>query len=215
LGIRRDQEAVYLALAQNLGMAVRVDQPGHSLLDYHTAQAPVQRKGRNIFTRRDEIRDMLEPAEQLNTILSTRRYIADAFFTVCLWIKGEVATYSLETMKKALEQPHFVLYLGRKSCPAALPLNAELIQADNLAAALQQYPVDERIQNTWRKPVHDIVVYLDRTEQAGLELEAESKVRDEVLSKQRFLFSERYEGMARIRSAATEEGEDVHQQSGT
>lgn len=129
-------EQEHQALVEGYGMAAKVILPGLPLVDYHTAQVPSSGSGRNrrIFaTRRDELTWM--PRHELNTVLSRRDYRQDAFVGIALWSRTG-APYSLETLRARLIAPEFVLYLGRKSCPPALPLNPQIRAANDIVAAL-------------------------------------------------------------------------------
>ncbi|EGW52931.1 type I-E CRISPR-associated protein Cas5/CasD [Candidatus Endoriftia persephonae] len=134
LGITRDNEAQLLALDRGCRIAVRLDAPGELLRDYHTTQVPPQqRKGRH-YTRRDELN-----ADKLHTILSQRDYRTDTAASIALSL-GTDAKISLDRIKHALQRPALPLYLGRKSCPLALPLAPEIIIADSLSSAFAAYP---------------------------------------------------------------------------
>lgn len=133
---RRDCEQEHRALAEGYGMAVKLTMPGLPLTDYHTAQVPSSGKGRNkkVFaTRRDELTWM--PRHELNTILSRRDYRQDTFAGIALWSRKS-APYPLQTLSHRLQHPEFPLYLGRKSCPLALPLDPVVQSAETVEAAL-------------------------------------------------------------------------------
>lgn len=135
---RRQWELEHANLAKGYGMAVKLTQPGLPLTDYHTAQVPSSGSGRNkkVFaTRRDELSWM--PRHDLNTILSRRDYRQDSFSAVALWARQE-APYPLADLRDKLLEPEFVLYLGRKSCPLALPLSPAIASADCFEDALSR-----------------------------------------------------------------------------
>jgi CRISPR system Cascade subunit CasD len=137
LGLRREDEVDHAALRQGYGFAVGVQSTGKLLRDYHTAQVPgrVALKGRPHASRRDELR---VPKDALNTILSTRDYRQDAACLVAVQPCAK-APYALDTLADALKKPHFVLYLGRKSCPPAAPLFPLVIDAPSALEALNVY----------------------------------------------------------------------------
>jgi CRISPR system Cascade subunit CasD len=126
LGIRRTEEQRLNALHTSFGFAYCVENPGTLLRDYHTIQAPSASTGIH-YTRRDEL--AVEP-EKLNTLLSAREYRCDAQALIGLW-ERDLTAYRLDDLRVALRQPHFTLYLGRKSCPPALPLDPAIISTDN------------------------------------------------------------------------------------
>lgn len=132
LGILRTDEDAINHLNSGFDFAVRVDTPGEMLRDYHTTQVPPMRKGIHYHTRQNELN---QPS--LNTILSQRDYRVDSAYVVALW-KNNQTPYDLATLADALRKPKFVLFLGRKSCPLSLPLNPNLVTADNLRAAFDQ-----------------------------------------------------------------------------
>lgn len=140
LGITREREDELAALAAGYGLAVRIDAEGELLRDYHTTQVPPARRGRRFATRREEL-----AVDDLYTILSQRDYRVEAAWTCALWLR-EGAPRSLAELAEALRRPRFALYLGRKSCPPALPLNPKIIRADTLKAAFSAYAPDTRLK---------------------------------------------------------------------
>jgi CRISPR system Cascade subunit CasD len=139
LGIRRDDEPAQAALRDGYAFAVGVLSPGRLLRDYHTAQVPgrSELKGRPHATRRDEL---AVPKRDLNTVLSTRDYRQDAACLVAVQAKaGAAPPHTLDDLAAALRAPHYVLYLGRKSCPPAAPLAPQLIDAGAALEALEHY----------------------------------------------------------------------------
>jgi CRISPR system Cascade subunit CasD len=137
LGIRREDEDAHAALRVGYGFAIGVLSSGHLLRDYHTAQVPgrVALKNRPHNSRRDELS---LPKHDLNTILSTRDYRQDAASLVAVQDR-DGAPHALSELAQALAKPRFTLYLGRKACPPALPLNPQVIVAKNALLALQAY----------------------------------------------------------------------------
>jgi len=139
LGIRRHEDDKHLSLADGYGYAVRVDAGGVLLRDYHTTQIPGSTSRlKHLRTRRDETRDR----DNLYTVLSTRDYRADALFTVCLG-ENPGSCYRAEVLAEHLNQPRLPLYLGRKSCPLALPLLPRCIAAQDFETALRFYDVEQ------------------------------------------------------------------------
>ena len=129
LGIERRDEAAHAALDRGYGLAVRVENPGALLQDYHTAQVPPARRGRRWPTRRAELAE-----SRLETILSLREYRADARHTVALW-EGVDPPHPLGAVRDALRRPRFTLYFGRKACPLGLPPAPRSVTAASLADA--------------------------------------------------------------------------------
>jgi CRISPR system Cascade subunit CasD len=106
-----------------LRMGVRVDCEGKLEMDYHTAQ--------NVYKASGGIKD---------TELSRRYYLADAVFLVGL--EGEDSTF-LEELYAALQDPHWLLYLGRKAFVPSPPvwLPDGLRKDESLLDALVAYPL--------------------------------------------------------------------------
>lgn len=147
--LRGQWDEAHRALAEGYGMAVKLTQPGLPLTDYHTAQVPSSGSGRNkkIFaTRRDELTWL--PCHDLNTILSRRDYRQDAYAAVALWTR-ERAQHPLKELCTRLLTPEFVLYLGRKSCPPALPLNPAVINAGSVEEAMADYSFSTAAKLLW------------------------------------------------------------------
>ncbi|MBI5648401.1 MAG: type I-E CRISPR-associated protein Cas5/CasD [Ignavibacteriae bacterium] len=124
LGIRRGEEQKLHELREAFGLALCVENEGVPLRDYHTIQTPSAGSGPH-RTRREEL--AVDPAK-INTLLSAREYRCDALSLVALW-DTDNASWPLETVRDALREPIFTLYLGRKSCPPAYPLNPHIITA--------------------------------------------------------------------------------------
>lgn len=138
LGVHREEEDKHNKLNLEVSFATRVDASGEILRDYHTTQVPSQRRNKVFYTRRDEL-----AAEKLNTILSQRDYRTDACYTLAVWLNKESSNGALQKFEQALRQPKFVLYLGRKSCPLALPLAPQIVHVENLKQAFDKLPVGE------------------------------------------------------------------------
>lgn len=147
LGIERDDDAAQTALRTSYRLAVGVLNQGRLLRDYHTAQVPSRTdlKKRPHATRRDEL--SLQKQE-LNTILSSRDYRQDAAALVAVQVVAN-APYSLMQLAKALKKPKFALYLGRKSCPIAVPLHPCILHADTINTALADY--QQQLSALWQQ----------------------------------------------------------------
>lgn len=133
---RTECESTHIKLVEGYGIAIKMEAAGLPLSDYHTAQVPSSGTGRNRRTfanRRDEL--ITGHKADLNTILSRREYRQDVFCAVALWARPDIP-YPLESLRHALLEPGFTLYLGRKACPLALPLQPEVIKAEYVDDAL-------------------------------------------------------------------------------
>lgn len=135
LGIRREEESQHLALNQHYSFATAVWSQGKLLRDYHTVQAPDSVGKFTYRTRRDEL---VVGVDRLGTVLSGREYRTDALAWVALRPSDD-SPYTLEQLALALNKPKFVLYLGRKSCPLAAPLDPQILQANGFSEAFSLY----------------------------------------------------------------------------
>ncbi|MDE0518732.1 MAG: type I-E CRISPR-associated protein Cas5/CasD [Bdellovibrionales bacterium] len=70
-------------------------------------------------------------------IISHREYLCDAEFTLILDFK-ENAVYKVNDIKKAIDDPVFTPFLGRRSCPLHRPLFDKIVTAENIQQALEQ-----------------------------------------------------------------------------
>lgn len=209
LGIRRDEEERLAALSRGYNVGIRLDSPGTLLRDYHTAQVPrsgAKRAMREYSTRRDE----LEAPVHISTILSSREYQCDAISTVCLWSRGDSAPYALELIRDALNAPTFVLYLGRKSCPLALPLTARVVMGENLAEVFASVPFPgggflKRLEH----PERAFRVYWEGDEDIGIQAIHSITHHDEPLNRKRWQFGDRIEHYGVI---TRREGDHVSEQ---
>lgn len=99
----------------DLFFAVRVDQPGTLLRDYQTSQDWRAGKATNLVTR---------------------YYLADAVFVAAIQSPNREF---LESIEQALNNPRYMLYLGRRSCPVSPDLVIG-IQDTDAVTALQNEP---------------------------------------------------------------------------
>ena len=112
---------------------MRTDATGHSLMDWHTVRIGDGAPAKRARTRGKSL------AVGATPLMTRREYRTDALHTVALW-ERDGGHYRLEALAEALRRPRWVLYLGRKSCPLALPVNAEILEADTLKAAFALRP---------------------------------------------------------------------------
>ncbi|MDO6681059.1 type I-E CRISPR-associated protein Cas5/CasD [Oceanobacter sp. 5_MG-2023] len=133
LGVKRDDEAGQQRLFDTIVVAVKQLGAGTLLRDYHTVQAPSTDKKFTHYSRKSELAG---PKEKLNTVLSSRHYRLDGVWVVAISLSQHSAELTLEYLQAKLQRPVFPLYLGRKSCPLALPLTPMLVSTDQLKHAL-------------------------------------------------------------------------------
>lgn len=192
LGIRRDEEEKQLELVSGYNYGVLINSAGLMLRDYHTSQVPSAGTGRNrktFFTRKDEL---ATSKDELNTILSTRDYYCDSLYTVILSSREDNPPYSLDALAKAIKEPSFSMYLGRKSCPLALPLDPFIISAPTMKEALVNAEFKD---GTFIEKLIDngsCRFYWDDPDEEVSHEHTISR-RDEVLSRKRWQFADRKE----------------------
>lgn len=197
IGIRRDEDPKLRALAKSYNFAVRVDASGTMLRDYHTSQVPSSGSGRNkkyFATRKDEL---AASQKDMNTILSTRDYYCDAVYSVCLWGKSDEVPYSLEILTQKLKEPEFVLYLGRKSCPLAMPIDAKVVNGVNIQDAIGMINSDGLLDGLQKDD--SMRLYWEGTPDAGVPSMHTITRRDDPLSRKRWQFADRQEHFAVVK----------------
>jgi CRISPR system Cascade subunit CasD len=119
LGIDRLDQNSQQSLALSLGFAVRVDQQGQKMTDYHTVK---------------DARVDYQGLKTHDTIQTWREYWQDAKYTLAIW-STENATILLPQVKAAIRKPIYTPVLGRRSCALSRPLfECEVIAANHLDA---------------------------------------------------------------------------------
>ena len=205
LGIRREDADSCAALDRSFGFASRTDAPGALLIDYHTAQGPEEKDLRaeeraarkaNLPWHRPATRraELAYPRADLATVLSSRQYRVDALYTVALWPLDAAPHWSLEHLQTALRAPHFVPYLGRKSCPLDLPMEPQVIGASDPVSALtrSKFSTDVLVAPVLERGRGSATVQWEG-EWSGLVAAQTVRRRDRVLSRARWQFTERQE----------------------
>ena len=116
LGYRRD-EAENLGELSKLQFAVRIDQDGTLLRDYHIA------------------RSYNEKGVESKTYVTNRYYLEDAMFVVALSGMDEL----IDTLTKAIKSPYFQPFMGRRSLP--VPADFFLgVSAEDILDSLRNLP---------------------------------------------------------------------------
>lgn len=223
LGLQRDDPGIP-HMAQGYAFAVGVQHTGRLLRDFHTAQVPPRSalKGHPHRSRRDEL-----AVPELGTILSRRDYRQQVAYLVAVQAL-DGAPHPLPVLAQALQQPRYVLYLGRKSCPPSTPLKPELVEADNVRSAFDAYlhTLNERIaatQDQWGRTCLPLPAPIDTlawddamSPHMGVEPDLSVTRKDRVLRRRGWQFADRLEHLHKLQPAAPEqteiaEGDDVLQ----
>ena len=111
-GYRRDQEQKIKELNE-LDFALRIDQPGMLLRDYHIAK---KYKKTGEFER---------------TYVTNRYYMEDAVFVVAI---SHANDRRAEEIYEALQHPYFSPFMGRRSCPVPLDFIIKMTEEDAVTA---------------------------------------------------------------------------------
>lgn len=155
LGIDRMDSKRQSELAKSVNFAVRIDQQGQKMTDYHTVK---------------DARQEYKGLKSHETIQTWREYWQDAKYTVALWLSEE-AVISLEQLAGALNKPVFTPVLGRRSCALSRPLYDEAVSAQSVIDALSlSEPVggtvysDEMIEGAMPLKKRDVPI-IDRPRQ--------------------------------------------------
>jgi CRISPR system Cascade subunit CasD len=117
LGMRRD-DAATLARLRTLRLAIRVDQEGTIVRDYHTVG------GGTFLGERHGLWSSAAGKKVETTALTERFYLADASFLAAL---GGDDDPLLDRVAEALARPVWPLFLGRRSCPPSRPVLAGVV----------------------------------------------------------------------------------------
>jgi CRISPR system Cascade subunit CasD len=134
LGWGFDRDGEIRQLGFDLEFGSRVDRPGRLLRDYQTINGgAMSAEGKIKITASSGLPE---------TVVSPRFYLADASFLAA--IRGDEAL--IDRLSRALQDPVWPLYLGRKSCPPSLPPHAGTGQYDSILDALQQHPRSGRAE---------------------------------------------------------------------
>ena len=136
LGIDRKNVEGQTAL-RAYSVAVQSFQRSVPLRDYHTVQTVPTAKAKRPATRR---RALESGAGDVNTVITIRDYRCDVLIGVSVLGDGP---WGLKELADRLRRPEFPLYLGRKSCPLANPLNPVVTVAADPAEALACIEVPE------------------------------------------------------------------------
>ncbi|MHB1047201.1 MAG: type I-E CRISPR-associated protein Cas5/CasD [Thermoanaerobaculia bacterium] len=199
LGFRRDEEDRHVALGSSLGIGVLVTSVGKPLADYHTVQVPpsgAAKHPRRYATRREELTS--RHRSELRTILSRREYRMDSLADVAAWSRNPEPPFALKTIGEALERPTFVPYLGRKSCPLALPMQPRIVAASSLAEAFAAARFDTPSGVPIHEPCGRRTLYWDEGGEAGVPVERTETRRDSPVSRRRWQFAVRREHHATL-----------------
>ena len=130
MGVPRDKAPEAVKPLAELMMGVRIDRPGISDWDYHTAGAGVGIRQASGGVKRTATTGEVE------TLLSRRQYLLDASFLVALHGNESV----IEDVAKALQSPKWPIFLGRKCCIPSERVFDHTESFEDVRAALESVP---------------------------------------------------------------------------
>ncbi len=175
-------------LSAQLEMAVRIDSPGAVIEDYHTIGGGYSKP----MLLSAEQKPKKTPGGQPHTELSNRFYLADAAFTVAIFIESETVA---DQIRQALTDPTWPLYLGRKSCPPAYPIFYDWFSAsqdqdvvETLRSVLLSTPVSRYREKTSKSFTVDGSIALILPSKFG----NGNAARDEIVSRRYRTYRSRY-----------------------
>lgn len=208
LGVKRDDEKAIAAMRDGIGVGVAVYDEGNPLCDYHTVQVPRASafRKRPLRTRADEL---AVTREELETIESWRDYRQDSLSVVCIWLKSDGAPWTLEDLRDAFIEPRFVLYLGRKSCPPAVPLAPEIVEAGDIRGVIDSSAkrISELSAQLGRESLALRRVAWEEGGSAGYATTFSAPRKDEIRSRRGWQFGDRVEHVALIAQASERAGD--------
>ena len=159
LGIERSNSKGQDRL-RSYSVAVQPLQQSIALRDYHTVQTVPTSKAKR---PRSRSRAIALAGGDVNTVITIRDYRCDVMVGVAVWGMGH---WELEFIAGCLRCPVYPLYLGRKSCPLATPLNPIVYVANGPVGALGKIEVPEwqRVEGLDKRDHNLFPVYSDPVE---------------------------------------------------
>jgi CRISPR system Cascade subunit CasD len=118
LGMKRDDRRMLARLASTT-MAARVDREGTPLRDFHTVG------GGKFANAPHGVWSIDQQRKIIATAVTTRHYLSDADFLVALGHDDHVL---IDDVARALANPVWPLFLGRRSCSPSEPIFAGVVE---------------------------------------------------------------------------------------
>jgi CRISPR system Cascade subunit CasD len=169
--------------ADRFGFAAVILRAGHPLSDYQTVLTP---RGSGAYKTRSE-----EVLEADYTIETMRDYVSDAYFMVAFWQDPSKPKEDLGSLVKALEEPVFEIFAGRKCCPLSLPPAPFLADAPTLREAFQAYR--KRLYPPLLPKASSYAIYWDPHPSPGISAISTNSRQDVPWDRKRFLYRSRKE----------------------
>lgn len=193
LGWRRKEERI-----ENLNrfrFAVRLDQPGSMLKDYHTAHKPEIKRGGII---------------KYKTYVTTRYYLQDAVFVTAL---GAEDGHDADELAAALRSPYFQPYMGRRALPLPMDFLLDVVEGDPVSVlcalpwqAAKWYQEKEKRKNNGRKRLS---IFAEREIAGSIARTRRDHVLSLAASGRRYLTRMEYESVCEIKIPGAEQTHDA------
>lgn len=213
LGLTRGQEDAHRALASGYDLAVAAHGRRRILRDFRTVQTvepSVKQKKTGFISRKQALRE-----GKVHTMTGKRDFVEEGMWRVFLSPR-QGAAHAPEDLADALRKPRFELYLGRRSCPLALPPDPHVLSVTGLEEALDRFwlwdkawfKADWRLK--WLKQFNrdGFDLHWDEGFPGAPEPDGYRSVRDEPLSRLRWQYAPRreyFKAMERRRDTDAEE----------
>lgn len=205
LGIDRNDESKQQSLSDAYRFGVKLEAAGTPLRDYHTIQVGRPPRKVTFRSRRQELM-----ADKIDTMLSSRDYRCDSLAIVAVE-RVDQAGEELKRLAEALRRPVYPLYLGRKSCPLALPVDPKVVQAADLLKAFEsaKFPSLAEMSrkhefdkpwpskgDQWMFRLGQVRYYWEEGMEPGVAASFEAMRTDQPVSRSRWQFERRKEWVA-------------------
>lgn len=150
LGYRHGEFDRLQSLQERIRFAARCDRPGEQFTDFQTVDLGQDFMTKAGWTTRGEREDRRGGSASEGTHLRYRQYLAGSRYTVALTLRLSGSSPDLDSVEEALQRPERPLFIGRKACLPSAPLLAGRTEADDVLAALQQWPAAEIVSGGGR-----------------------------------------------------------------
>lgn len=121
-------------LSQQIRFGVRIDRPGVPYTDYHTVGGGWSKESPQLLSADGKLK--MSDKDRPHTELTYRDYLHDASFLAAI----QATPVWIDRLAEVVQAPHWVIYLGRKSCPPSRPLYEGVGEFRSLKVALQEWP---------------------------------------------------------------------------
>lgn len=152
LGIKRHHTDSLQRLQERLRLASRIDRRGEPLTDYQTVdlgQPWMDGSEKGVgWTSRHQVEARGKGQANRGTHIRHRQYWANSVATLAVTLDPAEESPTLAETAEALRRPCHPLFLGRKGCPPAEPVLAEVQEAKSLRQALAAFPAHPQADST-------------------------------------------------------------------